>query len=291
MYIPGELNQSILANKLQRDTIRENIDKVEQFYPQLVQDLNLYTVRSAKLRDAGDQIARSLNDYAQSESPILQSGLRDVAECLSEVQDHRESLVAGLETKVVAPFSVYETRCEKVRMDAEQPTSAQRTERITHRHLVALGRANQSTQHPRYIKAEAKYRRASDEVVRSRQTLREQASRFERERVRDLKQVFGEFLLGEMNFFTKSLELYTHAYQRLMELDEEDAVEHLDDSMTESSRGGGSDARAENVGAGDVEDFGSSPDVLVTTVGDGKDEAALARSTPEFANPKRMVLG
>ena len=227
------MNQSILASKHQTKIVRNNIEKVEEFYPKFIHDINRYTVRSAKLRDAGDKFARSLRDYADFEFPALKSGLKGVAECFATVQDHREALVSRLENKVAVPLTVYGTRCEQVRTEAQQPVVAQRIERVTHRSLVALQRCKAPPQHPRYVKAEAKYRRASDEVHRSRQVLREQVSDFQREKIRDLKQVFGEFLLSEMMFFSKSLELYTHAYQRLMDVDEEEVVEQLDGSMTE----------------------------------------------------------
>lgn len=110
------------------------------------------------------------------------------------------------------------------------------------------------------MKAEAKYRRASDEVNRSRQILRDQVSDFEREKIRDLKQVFGDFLLSEMLFFSKSLELYTHAYQRLTEVDEEEVVEQLDDSMS------------------GVASYGTISDMGSTAV---VDEAIISTSSPK----------
>lgn len=126
-----ELTKSIRASKQQKKIVKENIDNVEQFYPQLIHDINLYTVRSAKLRDAGDKFSQSLHSYAASESPALKSGLDVVADCFKSVQDHRQALVTRLENKVIVPFSVYETRCEQVKVDAEQPILAQRREKNT----------------------------------------------------------------------------------------------------------------------------------------------------------------
>lgn len=125
---------------------------------------------------------------------------------------------------------MYETRCKQVKIDAAQPHIAQRKEKTKHRSFDRV--RTKPTHHPRYIQAEAKYKRASDEANRSRQILRDQVSDFEREKTRDLKNVFGEFLLSEMLFFSKSLEMYTQAYQELMTIDEEEVVEQLDDSMT-----------------------------------------------------------
>lgn len=81
--------------------VTENIEKVESHFPQMVHDMNLYTVRSAKLRDAGDMFSKSLRDYAMTEVPALQRGLGAFSECFAAVQDHRNALVTRLENKVI----------------------------------------------------------------------------------------------------------------------------------------------------------------------------------------------
>lgn len=81
--------------------MNETIELVENHFPQFVQDVNLYTVRSAKLRDAGDSFAKSFQEYAQSEAPALKQGLTGFSECFAAVQDHRNVLVNRLEDKVV----------------------------------------------------------------------------------------------------------------------------------------------------------------------------------------------
>lgn len=56
-------------------------------------------------------------------------------------------------------------------------------------------------------------------------------SGFERQKIIDLKDVLGEFIMSEMLFYSKALELYTHAYQELMTVDEEKGIDHLQSSM------------------------------------------------------------
>lgn len=104
--IPGDLKTSIRAGEQQNKVVTENIEKVENHFPQMVQDINLYTVRSAKLRDAGDMFSKSLRDYAATEVPSLQRGLGAFAECFAAVQDHRNALVTRLENKVTNIYNV-----------------------------------------------------------------------------------------------------------------------------------------------------------------------------------------
>lgn len=41
----------------------------------------------------------------------------------------------------------------------------------------------------------------------------------------------GEFMMSEMLFLSKSLEIYTRAYQELMAVDEDEDIEQLQESM------------------------------------------------------------
>ncbi|XP_057304277.1 CBY1-interacting BAR domain-containing protein 1-like isoform X1 [Hydractinia symbiolongicarpus] len=224
-----DLKTSMRAGEQQTKVVNENIEKVENHFPHIVQDINLYTVRSAKLRDAGDNFAKSLQDYAVSETPVLRQGLSAFAECFASVQDHRNVLVNRLENKVVQAFSVYETKCKQAKLDVKQHTVAHSKELNQHKSFERV--KTKSTQQFQLAKAEAKYKKAAEEANRSAQILDDQVSDFERQKTRDLKKVFGEFMLSEMLFYAKALEIYTRAYQELMEVDEEENVEQLRQSM------------------------------------------------------------
>ena len=227
--LTGNLRESIRASQQQSKVVTGNIENVEFHYPQFIQDINLYTIRSAKLRDAGDSFAKSLQKYAQSETSALKHGLSCFAECFAAVQDHRNALVNRLENKVVVAFSVYETRCKQVMVDVEQPNVAYQKETSQYKSFEKV--KSKSIQHHRLAKAEAKFKKASEEAIRSRQILCDQVSEFERGKVRDLKYVFGELLLSEMLFYSKALELYTRGYQELMKIDEEENIGQLQNSM------------------------------------------------------------
>ena len=195
----------------------------------MVQDMNLYAVRSAKLRDAGDQFSKSLRQYATTESPALRQGLSAFAECFAAVQDHRNVLVTRLENKVVQGFTVYDTRCKQARLDVKQHNSAHVKEVKEHKSFENV--KAKTTQQFELAKAETKFKKAAEEANRSAKILSDQMTDFERQKIRDLKKVFGEFMLSEMMFYAKALEIYTHAYQELSEIDEDENVEQLQQSM------------------------------------------------------------
>ena len=67
----GDLKSTQRAGEQQTKIVSQSIAKIETHYPQLVQDLNTYIVRTAKLRDSGDSLHKSFIKYAQDESPAL----------------------------------------------------------------------------------------------------------------------------------------------------------------------------------------------------------------------------
>jgi len=223
------LKTSIRVGEQQNKVVTENIEKVENHFPQIVQDINLYTVRSAKLRDAGDLFSKSLREYATTETPALQQGLGAFAECFAAVQDHRNALVNRLENKVVQGFTVYETRCKQARIDVRQHNSAHVKEVKEHKSYENV--KSKSAQQFELAKAETKFKKAAEEANRSAKILNDQVSDFERQKTRDLKKVFGEFMLSEMMFYAKALEIYTRAYQEMNEIDEDESIDQLQQSM------------------------------------------------------------
>lgn len=62
--------------------------------------------------------------------------------------------------------------------------------------------------------------KASVEVTRVVKGLEEQIDSFERRKLHDLKSVLLDFVIVELGFHTKALELLTKAYQDIANIDE-----------------------------------------------------------------------
>ena len=174
-------------------------------------------------------MAKSIRLYADSETPNIKQGLGAFAECFASVQDQRNVLVTRLENKVFQTFAVYDTRCKQAKVDVKKHSIAHSKELIEHKSYERV--KQRSIEQFRLAKAETKFKKASEEAHRSAQILEEQMADFERKKIRDLKQVFGDFMLSEMLFYAKALEIYTLGYQELMSVDEDKSVEQLHESM------------------------------------------------------------
>ncbi len=226
----GDLKSSQRTGEQQTKIVNQSIERIETHYPQLVQDLNSYIVRTAKLRDSGDTLHKSFIKYAQDESPALKGGLEGFGECFAATQDLRNALVFRLEDKVLKKFSVYETRCKQAREDLRVHAAAHMKELQQHKSLERM-RVKTPNQNFKLAQAETKFQKAADEANRSIQILTDQVTKFHRQKASDLKQIFGDFMLSEMMFYAKALEIYTTGYQELMKVNVEEEVEAIENSL------------------------------------------------------------
>jgi len=161
---------------------------------------------------------------------MFSGGLEAFGECFAATQDLRNTLVRRLESKVLQKFAVYETRCKQAREDLRQHATAHTKELNEHKNLERL-KVKSPNQNFKLAQAETKLQKAADEANRSIQTLTDQISAFHRQKASDLKQIFGDFMLSEMMFYAKALEIYTTGYQELMKVNVEEEVENVQGSL------------------------------------------------------------
>ena len=79
-------------------------------------------------------------------------------------------------------------------------------------------------------------------------------------------------MLSEMLFYAKSLEIYTHAYKELMQVDEDETIEQLQESMRFQPQQLGSSRQYDRYG-------GSAP-ALVSPSAQQKQNLGLASPSP-----------
>lgn len=79
--------------------------------------------------------------------------------------------------------------------------------------------------------AESELQRATMDATRTTRQLEETIDDFEKQKIRDIKKVLGEFVTVEMAFHAKALEIYTTAYQHIQNVDEEGDLEVFRNSL------------------------------------------------------------
>ncbi|KAI5255504.1 Protein Fam92A [Manis pentadactyla] len=80
-------------------------------------------------------------------------------------------------------------------------------------------------------KAETELQRATMDATRTTRHLEETIDNFEKQKIKDIKTVFSEFITIEMLFHGKALEVFTAAYQNIQKIDEEEDLEVFRNSL------------------------------------------------------------
>ncbi|XP_039075092.1 protein FAM92A isoform X3 [Hyaena hyaena] len=196
------LRRSLENRDAQTRQLQDAVTNVEKHFGELCQIFAAYVRKTARLRDKADLLVNEINVYASTETPNLKQGLKNFAEEFAKLQDYRqaevlmnnEQKVERLEAKVVEPLKAYGT-------------------------IVKMKRA------------ETELQRATMDATRTTRHLEETIDNFEKQKIKDIKTIFSEFITIEMLFHGKALEVYTAAYQNIQKIDEEEDLEVFRNSL------------------------------------------------------------
>ncbi|KAM6899560.1 CBY1-interacting BAR domain-containing protein 1 [Xenentodon cancila] len=226
------------ARDSQTRRIQENITNVEKHFGEMCQLFAAYVRKTARLRDKADVLVREIGTYADTETPNLKRGMKQFADHLAKIQDYRQAEVERLEAKVIEPLKSYGAVVKRKREDLKATQSARDREA---KQMAQLERTRLRNPSDRQIivslhcffsflrfscrQAESELQRATMDAARTTKQLEETIDDFERQKIQDIKKVFGEFVSVEMSFHAKALEVYTLAFQSIQSVDEEADLE------------------------------------------------------------------
>ncbi|XP_060949098.1 CBY1-interacting BAR domain-containing protein 1 isoform X1 [Limanda limanda] len=218
------------ARDNQTRQIQEKLTNVEKHFGEMCQLFAGYVRKTARLRDKADLLVREISLYADTETPNLKRGMKQYADHLAKIQDYRQAEVERLEAKVIEPLKSYGAVVKRKREDLKTTQSAREREA---KQMAQLERTRQRNPSDRQIisQAESELQRATMDATRTTRQLEETIDEFEKQKIRDIKKVFGEFMTVEMSFHAKALEVYTLAYQSIQSVDEEEDLEVFRSSL------------------------------------------------------------
>ncbi|XP_041421373.1 protein FAM92A-B isoform X2 [Xenopus laevis] len=187
--------------------IQESVNNVEKHFGELCQIFAGYVRKTARLRDKADLLVREVNTYADTETPTLKHGLKNFADEFAKLQDYRQA-----------------EEDLKVTLSARNREAKQ---------MAQLEKTRQRNPSDRQIisQAETELQRATMDAARISQQLEETIDNFEKQKIKDIKKLFAEFVTIEMVFHGKALEVLTAAYQHIQDIDEEEDLEVFRNSL------------------------------------------------------------
>ncbi|XP_010586700.1 CBY1-interacting BAR domain-containing protein 1 isoform X3 [Loxodonta africana] len=235
------LRRSLENRDAQTRQLQDAVTNVEKHFGELCQIFAAYVRKTARLRDKADLLVNEINVYASTETPHLKQGLKNFADEFAKLQDYRQAEVERLEAKVVEPLKAYGTIVKMKRDDLKATLTARNREA---KQLTQLERTRQRNPSDRHVivsfefwffkvccKAETELQRATMDATRTTRHLEETIDNFEKQKIKDIKNIFSEFITIEMLFHGKALEVYTAAYQNIQKIDEEEDLEVFRNSL------------------------------------------------------------
>uniref|UniRef100_A0A8B9NSA3 Family with sequence similarity 92 member A n=1 Tax=Apteryx owenii TaxID=8824 RepID=A0A8B9NSA3_APTOW len=219
---------SLVSRDNQTRQIQDAVSNVEKHFGELCQIFAGYVRKTARLRDKADLLVNEIYAYAATETPNLKVGLKNFADEFSRLQDYRQAEVERLEAKVVEPLKSYGTIVKLKRDDLKATLTAKNREA---KQLSQLEKTRQRNPSDRHVIAESELQRASLDATRTTRQLEETIDNFEKQKIKDIKNIFSEFITIEMLFHGKALEIYTAAYQNIQNIDENEDLEVFRSSL------------------------------------------------------------
>ncbi|PNJ44292.1 FAM92A isoform 3, partial [Pongo abelii] len=224
------MRRTLENRNAQTKQLQTAVSNVEKHFGELCQIFAAYVRKTARLRDKADLLVNEINAYAATETPHLKLGLMNFADEFAKLQDYRQAEVERLEAKVVEPLKTYGTIVKMKRDDLKATLTARNREA---KQLTQLERTRQRNPSDRHVisQAETELQRAAMDASRTSRHLEETINNFERQKMKDIKTIFSEFITIEMLFHGKALEVYTAAYQNIQNIDEDEDLEVFRNSL------------------------------------------------------------
>ncbi|XP_030556906.1 protein FAM92A isoform X2 [Drosophila novamexicana] len=212
---------SFLSSKDDRiKIINERINLTERHLMEMCSAFSLLTRKMAKYRDAHDELAKNVKNYADDEeiNESLCNGLKSFTNALTITGDYMDINVHRLELKIVNELAHFEQLCKSTRDSLRLAVIARDKEVLSQRQMLELKSkfaANNSAADSELFKTKMEVQRANKEID-------EIISSFEQRKLRDLKQVLSDFILIAMKQHTKALEVLSASYYDVCNIDERD---------------------------------------------------------------------
>ena len=215
------LRCSLENQDAQTRQLQDAVTNVEKHFGELCQIFAAYVQKTARLRDKADLLVNEINIYASTETLHLKQGLKNFVDDFAKRRDYWRAELERLEAEVIEPLKAYGT-IVKMKWDDLKATLTARNRDI--KQLTQLERTHQRNPSDWHVisQAETELQRATMDVTRTTRHLEEITDNFAKQKIKDIKTVFSEFITIEMLLHRKALEVYTAAYQNIQKIVEED---------------------------------------------------------------------
>ncbi|XP_058060312.1 CBY1-interacting BAR domain-containing protein 1-A [Anopheles bellator] len=212
-------NRTTLLCEEQTKFILDRIGTVEKQFSELCGALAEYTRKLARVRDKSDELAQSAQEYCDAEkyNTTMANALSSLAKAITLIGDFQDGRVKRLETRIVSELAQYESVCKHCKEGVKEALQI-RDKDLTKRKQLEQnknrnGRGRRTANDTEIIKSNL-------EVEKSLKEIESLVGRFEKQKLKDVKQLLLNFVMIEMKFHTQAVEVLSATYQDISDIDE-----------------------------------------------------------------------
>ncbi|XP_045470236.1 protein FAM92A-A [Harmonia axyridis] len=212
--------------------IQTRIISVEHRISELCSAFAQYSKKLAKIRDGGDELSTTLTKYTESEeiskSQCLE--LQNFSEAMQVLSDYGENRVTAIDHKVVGEFSKYGYICKQLKEEIKQIYNAKDRETSKKRQLDRIRERNPKNRQ-QIVQAETELIRATADLTKTVHLLEEKVIQFEKQKLHDIKEIFLDFIVTEIGYHSKALQILSKTYEGVSNIDEGSDLQSFKDYL------------------------------------------------------------
>jgi len=203
------LSVDATSMKFQIDQCKAAIDRTSKGLGEMCSYMSSINSKQGKIRDRGDEMAKSTIEYATTDLSTMQVGLDSFGRSIANVQEYRNAYLHSIDASVITPIYAFDRECKDARAELNKLEKDQRKYEKTLK--------NPNSPDSAIIR---------NRVLQSTENMKQSILKFEEKRLSDTKKHLMEYCRLEMTFAAKCLEQFSQCYQELAKVaPEEDLIE------------------------------------------------------------------
>ncbi|XP_050100128.1 CBY1-interacting BAR domain-containing protein 1 isoform X1 [Anopheles aquasalis] len=200
--------------------IYDRIAIVEKHFGELCEAFAEYTRKVARVRDKADELAHATQDYCDAEkyNGTLATALSSLAKAVTLIGDFHDCRVKRLETRIVSELGQYETVCKQCKEGVKDALQVRDKDLAKRKQLEQSKPRN--SRGARRNANDTEMIKSTLEVEKSLKGIEAFVERFEKQKLRDVKELLLNFVMIELKMHAQAVEVLSATYQDISDIDE-----------------------------------------------------------------------
>jgi len=206
--------------------VANKIQLIDRHFQELYRDTASYLKVLERTRLKSERLSVHLKDYATVETPGLKATLSGFSECIQQVEDRRKELYDRLQIKVFEGLKSYETHCKDAKEMLKKTSDADTMQSRRQKELSIINAKNKGDL-AKVSAARNSLSKSTQDAKIAREGFYAHLENFEKQKIRDLREMWGDWTHAHILYHSKCLEVMTRAHTLINSVDEDEEMEAI----------------------------------------------------------------